>query len=214
METIGDLLERAREFSLGDFSKEEAERLFGWRVSEMAVKSPEQDKSTVVIKFDNGIILDVKYFLNPELSELGDNIEISLRLKTDLTSGIKYNIFYSNYIHGQGYIRADLGTIENPMIKKIYEDYYLPALKSIYRPIIISFKGFFTRDYFGVIADNISGEIYYSPVRSRSESKDAKVWDVIGRLHDLDSLMREPEIRHALAELDVQMSLLPSVMWT
>lgn len=214
METMGDLLEKAREFSLGDFSKEAAERLFGWKVKDMVVRTPEQDKSTVIVEFENGIMLDIRYFLNPELSELGDNIEVELRLKTDLTSRIKYNLFYSNYIHGQGYIRASLGMINNRMIKQIYEDYFLPALKSIYRPIIINFKGFYSRDYFGVIADTATGEIYYSPVRSRSESKGARIWDVIGRLHELDNLMRQPEIRHALAGLDVQMSLLPSVMWT
>jgi hypothetical protein len=214
METMGDILERARDFASASFSKDEAERLFGWKVESLDVKMPEEHKATVVVTFENKIILDIKYFLHPELKELGDEVDIKVSLKTDLVSRVRYNIFYSGYIHGQGYMRVDMGEVENPMMQRMYEDYYLPALKMIYRPIIIQFKGFFTRDFFGVRADSRGGEIYYSPVSTRSESKDAKVWDVIGRLHDLDVMLRSPEVVHSLAELDVQMSFLPSVIWS
>jgi hypothetical protein len=35
---------------------------------------------------------------------------------------------------------------------------------------------------------------------------------VIARLHELDSLLKEDQIRHDLAEVDVQLSFLPSVV--
>jgi hypothetical protein len=62
--------------------------------------------------------------------------------------------------------------------------------------------------------DSTHGEVYYSPVRYRSEHKASRIWDVIGRLNELDALLKEPEVRHALAELDLQLSFLPSVMWS
>jgi hypothetical protein len=30
----------------------------------------------------------------------------------------------------------------------------------------------------------------------------------------LDSLLREPEVRHSLAELDLQLSFLPGIVWS
>ena len=35
---------------------------------------------------------------------------------------------------------------------------------------------------------------------------------MIGRLNELDLLLKEPQIRHDLAEIDFQISLLPSMM--
>jgi hypothetical protein len=84
----------------------------------------------------------------------------------------------------------------------------------IYKPIIIQFRGFYSRDYFGVEADKNRGEIYYSPIRSRSENKDLEISKIVGRLHELDSFLRESEIRHSLAELDLQLSFLPSIVWS
>jgi len=214
METMGDLLEKVKEFATKDFSKDDAEKLFGWKVTDMVARNPEENKTTITMTFENGLVLDAFYFLHPALAELGDNTEFTIRLKTDLTSRIRYNIFYSAYIHGQGYMRIDLGTVENKMVQSMYDEYYIPAIRQIFRPIIEQFRGFYTRDYFGVEADSKQGYIYYSPVSSRSESKAASIWDVIAKLHRLDDLMRKPEVRHSLTELDVQMSFLPSVIWT
>jgi hypothetical protein len=36
----------------------------------------------------------------------------------------------------------------------------------------------------------------------------------MGRLSELDLLLKEPQIRHALAEIDLQLSLLPSMVWS
>ncbi len=215
METMGDLLEKIQEFALHSFTKEDAQKLFGWVVKEISTRSREDaDESVVVIDFDNSLFLYIRYFLNLDPTEGEDTCEFTLGLRNDLRSRIRYNVFYSGYIHGQGYIRIRIAETDNRMVQRMIEDFYTPALKSIYRPIIIQFKGFYSKDYFGVEADNNHGAIYYSPVRYRSEQKAAKIWDVVGRLHELDSFMREPEIRHALAELDVQMSFLPSVAWS
>ncbi|MCJ7445569.1 MAG: hypothetical protein MUO26_13795, partial [Methanotrichaceae archaeon] len=135
-------------------------------------------------------------------------------LRTDLRSRVKYNIYYSGYIHGQGYIRLRLADVENRMLQKVLEDFYVPALKAIYKPIIEQFKGVYSKDFFGMETNNTHGEIYYSPVQFRSEYKEARIWDVISKLHELDAIMRQPNIRHSLAELDLKLSFLPSVMWS
>ena len=92
------------------------------------------------------------------------------------------------------------------------EEFYIPALKNVYKPVIIQFKGFFGKDFFGVDAHSASAEIYYAPICSRSEHKEAKIGDVIGRLFELELLLKDPQIRHDLAEIDFQLSLLPSMM--
>ncbi len=214
METMGDLLEKVREFASHSFTKEEAKRLFGWDVKEIAVKSGDCDESNVFITFENGNNLHIKYFLNLDPTETEDTCEFTLGLRTDLRSRIKYDVHYSNYIHGQGYIRLRIAETENRMLQRMLEDFYVPTLKMIYKPIIIQFRGFYTRDFFGVQVDSSHGDIYYSPVRYRSEHKAARIWDVIGRLNELDSLLKEPEVRHALAEMDLQLSFLPSVVWS
>jgi hypothetical protein len=215
MDTMRDLMERLREFASHSITNEDASKLFGWEVKEIAARRAEDsDENIIIIDFSNGLFLYIRYFLNLDPTESEDTCEFTLGLRSDLRSRIRYNIYYSVYIHGQGYIRVRIAEAENRMVQRTLEDFYIPALKDIYKPIITRFKGFYTKDYFGAEANNNHGEIYYSPVRYRSEQMGAKIWDVIGRLHELDALMREPEIRRALAELDVKLSLLPSVMWS
>jgi hypothetical protein len=212
METMGDLLEKVKEFAFHNFSREEAERIFGWGIIELVKGTSEKDVSAIIITFNNGLVLYAWYFLNMDPTETGDTCEFRLGLRTDLISRIKYNVFYSLYIHGQGYIRLSVAETDNRMIKNMIDEFYVPSLKMIYKPIITQFQGFYTKDYFGVEADNARGEIYYSSVRSRSENKDLEISKVIGRLHELDSLLREPEIRHNLAEIDLQLSLIPGML--
>ncbi|NMC10605.1 MAG: hypothetical protein GYA39_06490 [Methanothrix sp.] len=212
METMGDLLEKVREFAYHSCEREEAKRLFGWDVKEIKAKRGENDESHVVVSFENGYILYINYFLNLDPTETEDTCEFTLGMITDLRSRIKYEVHYASYIHGQGYLRLRVAEAKNRMLQKILEEFYVPALKSIYKPIIINFKGFYGRDYFGVEADQAHGEIYYTPVRYRSEHKASRIWDVIARLNELDALLKEPQIRHALAEVDLQLSFLPSIV--
>jgi hypothetical protein len=93
------------------------------------------------------------------------------------------------------------------------EEFYVPALKDVYKPIIHRFQGFYGRDFFGVEAEKSRGEIFYAPVRYRSEHKSAHIGEVMGKLAELDLLLKEPKIRHDLAEIDLQLSLLPSLVW-
>lgn len=214
METMGDLLQKVKEFATNSFNKDEAERIFGWPVEDVGVRTAEKDETSVVIVFKNGLALYAWYFLNLDPTETEDTCEFMLKLRTDLKSSIRYNVFYSGYIHGQGYIRLQIEEADNALAKRMAEDFYAPALKMIYKPIIIQFRGFYSRDYFGVESDINRGEIYYSPIRSRSENKEVEISKIVGRLHELDSLLREPEVRHNLAELDLQLSFLPSVVWS
>jgi hypothetical protein len=213
MKTMGDLLDRAMAFSQGSCTEEAASRLFGWDVREIAAVHPEPDKSTIVVAFANGIIMEISYYHNLDLAGIGETAELTLALRTDLISKVAYNLFYSGYIHGQGYIRLAVAKADNPVAKTIIEDVYIPGLKAIYRPIISQFQGFRTRDFFGTMASSVGGQIYYSGITSRSDNKDVLVSDVVGRLYALDDLLKEPEIRHALAELDLQVSFLPSTVW-
>ncbi|HNZ05108.1 MAG TPA: hypothetical protein PKL01_01465, partial [Methanothrix soehngenii] len=91
-------------------------------------------------------------------------------------------------------------------------EFYAPAIKNVYKPIILQFKGFYDKDFFGVEVNGSGAEIYYAPVRSRSEHKGARLGDVIGRLAELDLLLKESNIRQDLAKVDLQLSLLPSMM--
>jgi hypothetical protein len=212
METMGDLLAAVREFSSREFSKDVATEIFGWGVEEVAVRTPEPDKSTVAISFKDGLFLDARYFLNPELIQLGDNVEFTLYVRTDLTARISYNIHHAEYIHGQGYIRLAVARYGNPLAQRMISDFYDPAMRKIYRPIIESFKGFYARDYFGIAVNQERAEIYYSPVSSRSEGTAARISDVVERLRQLDILMQEPQVKQALAELDLKLSFLPSLL--
>ena len=212
METMNDLLEKVRALASQGFEKDAARRLFGWDVKDISIRTPVPDESAVLISFENGLILDAKYLLNPVLEDMGDTVEFSLGLKTDLVSRVRYNLFYSSYIHGQGYMRVAFGEVKEPMVQRALDDFYVHGLRAIFKPIILEFKGFFTRDYFGVFSNRSYGEVYYSSVSNRTESKEADVGEVIGRLHHLDGLIREQGIRSKLAELDLQMGLLPDVI--
>jgi hypothetical protein len=212
METMRDLLEKVREFASSTFTKEEAQKLFGWNVVEFLVKCSQNDESHVFIVFENGYMLTIKYFLNLDPTETDDTCEFIFGLRTNLCSRIRYGIHYGNYIHGQGYIRLRVADMKNRMQQMMLEEFYIPALKNVYKPIIMQFKGFFDKDFFGVEADCARAEIYYAPIRSRSEHKGATIGEVIGRLNELDQLLKEPQIRHDLAEIDFQLSLLPSMM--
>jgi hypothetical protein len=212
METMGDLLEKVREFASHSFTEDEAKMLFGWEIKDISTRGAKADESHVIIYFENGMVLYISYFLNLDPTETEDNCEFILALRTDLRSRVKYSVHYSKYIHGQGYMRLKVAKTDNRMVQSMIEEYYVPALKMIYKPIISQFRGFYEMDYFGVQADNNHGQIYYAPVRFRSEYKKSSIWDVTARLQALDALLREPEIRHALAELDLQMSFLPDVV--
>jgi len=214
METMGDILERAREFAGRSCTKDEAYRLFGWTVRDISARSGKSDESYIYITFDNNYTIFIRYFLNMDPTETEDTCEFTLGLLTDLRSRIRYGIHYAGYIHGQGYIRLRIADSKNRMQKMVLEEFYVPALKNIYKPIILRFQGFFTRDFFGVEANHARGELFYAPVRYRSEHKSASIGDVTGRLAELDLLLKEPRIRHALAEIDLQLSLLPTVVWS
>lgn len=213
METMGDLLEKVREFALHSFTKEEAHKLFGWNVRDIAVKSDKSDDSYIYITFENNYTLFLRYFLNLDSTETEDTCEFTFGLQTDLRSRIRYDIHYAGYIHGQGYIRLRIAESKNRLQQMLLEEFYVPALKNVYKPIIQKFQGLYGRDFFGVSAEKTRGEIFYAPVRSRSEHKSAPIGEVMGRLAELDLLLKEPKIRHDLAEIDLQLSLLPSLVW-
>ena len=192
METMGDLLEKVREFASYSPTKEEAQKLFGWNVLNLAVKSTKDDENYIYITFENRYTLFIRYFLNLDPTETNDVCEFTLGLQTDLRSRIRYDIHYAGYIHGQGYIRLRIADTKNRMLQLVLEEFYTPALKNVYKPIILKFKGFFSRDFFGVGADNAHGEIFYAPVRYRSEHKAVGIGDVVGRLNEIDLLLKEP----------------------
>ena len=212
METMQDLLEKVQEFTFHDFNKEEAKKLFGWDVTDFLVNSSKDDETHILLIFDNNFMLFIKYFLNLDPSQTDDTCEFILGLKTDITSRIKYSINYGNYIHGQGYIRFRVADTKNRMVQMMLEEFYIPAIKNVYKPIIERFKGFYGKDFFGVEADSNGGQIYYAPIRTMSEHKGARLGDVIGRLTELDLLLKDPNIRQDLAKVDFQLSLLPSMM--
>ncbi|MBP7067415.1 MAG: hypothetical protein KBB04_03965 [Methanothrix sp.] len=212
METMQDLLEKVQEFAVHDFGKEEAKKLFCWDVAEILVNSSKEDENHILIIFNNNFMLFIRYFLNLDPSQTDDTCEFILSLKSDFTSRIKYSINYGNYIHGQGYIRFRVADTKNRMVQVMLEEFYIPAIKNVYKPIIERFKGFYGKDFFGVEADSNGGQIYYAPIRNMSEHKGARLGDVIGRLTELELLLKDPHIRQDLAKVDLQLSLLPSMM--
>jgi hypothetical protein len=212
METMQDLLGKVQEFASHSFTKEEARNIFGWDVSSLLVSGSKSDESNIRIAFENSYNLSIKYFLNLDPTETDDTCEFVFSLKTDLTSRIKYGIHYGNYIHGQGYVRLRIADTKNRMLQVMLAEFYAPAIKNVYKPIILQFKGFYDKDFFGVEVNGSGAEIYYAPVRSRSEHKGARLGDVIGRLAELDLLLKESNIRQELAKVDLQLSLLPSMM--
>src|SRR5512135_843132 len=109
METMGDLLEKVREFASHSFTREEAQSLFGWEVKDISSRSDEKEgTSYVAVAFENGFVLHINYFLNLDPTETEDTCEFILAFKTDLRSRVKYSVHYSKYIHGQGYIRLKI----------------------------------------------------------------------------------------------------------
>ena len=213
MKNMSDLLELMRALAGLGYSKDVAERFFDWGVKVILVKEVSDYETQVAIYFSNGLIIRSRHFLNEGLRELQEDCEVSLRLSTDLTSHVRYNVFYGRYIHRTGYIRVDLGDIEDRLVRQTLEDFFVPRLKNVYRPIIMEFKGLLSRDYFGITADKRSSELYYSPVRFGREEMNVSSQDVIDRLYHLKQLLRSEDIRHKLAELDVVISLLPNIMW-
>ncbi len=213
MNTMGDLLGGLRQFSSMDCTREAASEILGQGVREVSVHAPSDEESVVLIRLEREIFLEVRYFLNPGLLGTYDDCEFGIRLGIDLRSLVRYNVFYSPYIHGQGYMRIALGDVDNPLMKKVLDEYYLPRLKAVYKPLILRFKGFFSRDYFGIYARADRAHLYYSSVRARREEMDADFLEVVARLYDLEALLSEGEVRHKLAELDMQMSVLSSVIW-
>ena len=212
METMQDLLEKVQEFAFHDFNKDEAKKLFGWDVTDFLVNSSKEDETHILLIFENNFMLFIKYFLNLDPSQTDDTCEFILGLKTDITSRVKYSINYGNYIHGQGYIRFRVADSKNRMVQMMLDEFYVPAIKNVYKPIIERFKGFYGKDFFGVEADSNGGQIYYAPIRTMSEHKGARLGEVIGRLTELDLLLKDPNIRQDLAKVDFQLSLLPSMM--
>jgi len=211
---MGDLLEKICEFASHDMTGEEAKRAFGWNACSIDVKNRENDESYIYIKFENGYTLFVRYYLSLDPTESKDTCEFTIGLQNDLRSRIRYDIHYAGYIHGQGYIRLRVQETKNRIQKMMLDEFYIPALKAVYKPIIILFKGLYSRDFFGVEADNAQGEVFYAPVNNRSEHKEAKIGEVLGRLNELDLLLKQPQIRHSLAEIDLQLSLVPSMVWS
>ena len=64
METMGDLLEKVREFAGRSFTKEEAEKLFAWKVRDIAANNAKDYESYIYITFENGYTLFIRYFLD------------------------------------------------------------------------------------------------------------------------------------------------------
>lgn len=213
METLADLVQVLRDFSRMEPSKENAERIFGWIPLDIKFFTPAGDESVMMIFFEKGLVIEARYFLNDSLRDLADDLEVRLMLRAEINSRVGYNVFYSRYIHGQGYIRVSLREVDNKMVQKILDEYYTPRLRSIYKPIILEFKGFRDRDFFGVEAGREGGYIYYSPVRPKSGELGTNILDVVAKLYHLEAIMKDKDIQHQLAELELQMSFLPSVMW-
>jgi len=75
-------------------------------------------------------------------------------------------------------------------------------MRSIYKPIILEFKGLFSYDFFGIDVGRERAEVYYSTVRQGREEAEANIDDVIGRLNYLNDMMKDEKIRKALKTLD------------
>ena len=137
METMGDLLERICEFASHEMTSDSAKKAFGWNAYSIDVKNRENDESYIYIKFENGYTLFVRYYLSLDPTESKDSCEFTLGLQSDLRSRIRYDIHYAGYIHGQGYIRLRVQEMKNRMQQMVLEEFYIPALKAIFKPIII-----------------------------------------------------------------------------
>jgi hypothetical protein len=203
MEKMGDLLEMLRRFDSLGSTKEAATEVFGWGVEEVVISEERPGVDQVIIAFFNGLIIEARHILTQEgVIEFGEEWEFRLKLRTDLTSTIRYNAFYSRYIHGKGYLRVDIGYVDNKLLRKMLEDFYIPRMRSIYKPIILEYKGLFDYDFFGIDVGREKSEVYYSTVRQGREESEANIDDVIGRLNYLNDMMKDAKLRKALKTLD------------
>jgi hypothetical protein len=203
MEKMGDLLEMLRRFDSLGSTKEAATEVFGWGVEEVTIREERPGVDQVIIQFFNDLIIEARHILTQEgVVEFGEEWDFRMKIKTNLTSTIRYNVFYSRYIHGKGYLRNDIGYVENRLLRKMLEDFYIPRQRSIYKPIILEFKGLHDYDFFGIEVDRNHSEIYYSTVRQGREEAESDIDDVIGRLNYLSDMMKDEKLRKALKALD------------
>ncbi len=203
MEKMGDLLEMLRRFDSLGSTKEAAKEVFGWGVEDVLISEERPGVDQVIIQFFNGLIIDARHILSQEgVVEFGEEWEFRMKMRTNLTSTIRYNVFYSRYIHGKGYLRNDIGYFENKLLRKMLEDFYIPRQRSIYKPIILEFKGLHDYDFFGIEVGTDHSEIYYSTVRQGREEAESEIDDVITRLNYLSDMMKDEELRKALKALD------------
>ncbi len=202
MEKMGDLLEMLRRFDSLGSTKEAAKEVFGWGVEDVLISEERASVEQVIIAFYNGLVIEARHILSEGVIEFGEEWEFRLKLRTDLTSTIRYNALYSRYIHGKGYLQVDIGYVENKLLRKMLEDFYIPRMRSIYKPIILEYKGLFDYDFFGIDVGREKSDIYYSTVRQGREEAEANIDDVIGRLNYLSDMMKDEKIRKALKALD------------
>ncbi len=202
MEKMGDLLEMLRRFDSLGSTKEAAKEVFGWGVEDVLIREERPGVDQVIILFFNGLIIEARHILSEGLEEFGEEWEFRLKMRTNLTSTIRYNVFYSRYIHGKGYLRNDIVFVENRLLRKMLEDFYIPRQRSIYKPIILEFKGLHAYDFFGIEVDRDHSEIYYSTVRQGREEAESNIDDVVGRLNYLSDMMKDEKLRKDLKALD------------
>jgi hypothetical protein len=202
MEKMGDLLKMLRRFDSLGSTKEAATEVFGWGVEEVTIREERPGVDQVIIQFFNDLIIEARHILSEGLEQFGEEWDFRMKIRTNLTSTIRYNVFYSRYIHGKGYLRNDIGYVENRLLRKMLEDFYIPRQRSIYKPIILEFKGLHAYDFFGIEVDRNHSEIYYSTVRRGREEAESNIDDVIGRLNYLSDMMKDEKLRKALKSLD------------
>ncbi len=203
MEKMGDLLDMLRRFNSLGSTREAATEVFGWGVEDVLIREERPGVDQVIIAFYNGLIVDARHILTQEgVVEFGEEWEFRLKLRTNLTSTMRYNAFYSRYIHGKGYLRIDIGHVENKLLRKMLEDFYIPRMRSIYKPIILEYKGLFAYDFFGIEVGSERSEVYYSTVRQGREEAESALDDVITRLNYLSEMMKDEKIRKDLKALD------------
>jgi len=202
MDKMGDLLEVLRRFDSLSCSKDAAKEAFGWGVEDVQIRELRPGVDQITIQFFNGLIIEARHILGEELSELREDWDFRLKIKTDLRTTLMYNAYYSRYIHGQGYLRTDLGYIKNKLLRKMVEDFYTPRLRNIYKPIIMEFKGLHSYDFFGIEVGRDHAEIYYSNTRVGREEATSKIVDVVERLNYLDKRMKDDKLRKELKSLD------------
>ena len=203
MEKMGDLLDMLRRFNSLGSTREAATEVFGWGVEDVLIREERPGVDQVIIAFYNGLIVDARHILTQEgVVEFGEEWEFRLKLRTNLTSTMRYNAFYSRYIHGKGYLRIDIGHVENKLLRKMLEDFYIPRMRSIYKPIILEYKGLFDYDFFGIEVGSDHSEVYYSTVRQGREEAESALDDVITRLNYLSEMMKDEKIRKDLKALD------------